>query len=50
MGRGMAENEIKAVIENDNRFDLTDAGKACVKLNRERTTGKIVINTGIHEE
>jgi len=46
----MAEGKIKTVIEDDNRFDLADAGKAYRKLNSRRTRGKIFIKIGADEE
>lgn len=43
IGRWMVEGKIKTVIEDDNRYDLADAGKAYAKLKSGRTRGKIVI-------
>ena len=46
IGQWMAESKIKCVIEDENRFDLAEAGKAYTKLNTGRTRGKIILKVG----
>lgn len=43
LGRWMAEGKVKTVIEDDNRFELGEVGKAFQKLKGGRTRGKMLI-------
>lgn len=43
LGRWMAEGRVKSVIEDDNRFELIEVGKAFQKLKSGRTRGKMLI-------
>ena len=43
-GKWMLEGRVKAVIEDENRFDLDDIQKAFQKLHGGRTRGKIVVH------
>ena len=49
-GQWMAEGKVKAVIEDENRFDLANTKKAYEQLNTGRTRGKIVIKVGADDQ
>lgn len=50
IGQWLAAGTIKAVIEDNNRFDLADTKKAYEQLQTGRTRGKIVIKVGADDQ